>query len=457
MSLVFAVVLAAVLFGTGLFLDLRFAAEMDHGIDQNLRSRAGDVIALVRQADSGLRQAGPTGLNNRTQGFAQVLDPRGRIFDASPLAGTTAALKPADLPRIRPTGRFLERTSVAGLPGDVRLFAIPVRAQGQNLIVVVGRSLDERDAALRDLEALLLIGGAGALVLSALAGYLAIAGALRPIELMRRRAEQITAAEPGPRLPLPPTGDEVARLGGTLNLMLERLEGALRHERTFVMDASHELRTPLAILKMEFDLALRGPRTQETLESTIRSAAEETERLTRLADGLLVIARGEQGELQLAKSRQSSSELLKRVRDRFAKRAHESSQTILVSGANDVSFDADGPRIEQALGNLIENALTYSSGDITLWVAGGSGSFELHVSDQGPGFAPGFLPEAFRRFAREDNSRSSNGTGLGLSIVAAIAAAHSGTAQAANRPGGADVWLTLPVRTERSSGSQPSS
>jgi signal transduction histidine kinase len=443
-SLAFAAVLAVVLAGTGLFLDLRFAAEMNRAIDQSLRSRAGDVIALVRQADSGLRTAGHSGLNTDAAGFAQVLKLDGAIFDSSPQTSRQAVLSPRELATAGPGGVFFDRSAVANLAGPVRILAVLTRAQGSALVVAVGATLTERDRALGSLRALLLTGGAGALVLCALAGYLAIAGALRPIELMRRRAEEISAAEPGPRLPVARGDDEVARLGGTLNSMLDRLESALRHERTFVIDASHELRGPLAILKAELELAQRDASTREGLELTIRSAAEETDRLAQLAEDLLVIARGEQGQLSVNASRVDTGQLLRAVRDRFATRA--GGRGIRVSSVGPDHLRADPARIEQALGNLVENALRYGDGDITLSAGVRNGRIELHVGDDGPGFAPEFLPGAFRRFARADSGRSTDGAGLGLAIVATIAASHGGSAHAANRPaGGADVWISLPA------------
>jgi signal transduction histidine kinase len=444
-SLAFALVLAAVLAGTGVFLDLRFAAEMNHAIDQSLRARGGDVSVLVGQADSGLRQARPGGLNTGVRDFAQVLDTSGKIFDSTPQTGRHAVLSAAALPRSSARGLFIDRASVAGLVGPVRMLAVPVRAQGRSLVVVVGTTLSDRNRALGNLRTLLLIGGAGALMLSALAGFLAIGRALRPIELMRRRAEEIGAAEPGSRLPVPPSGDEVARLGGTLNSMLDRLEDALLRERTFVIDASHELRGPLAVLKTELELALRAPGDREALGQAIRSAAEETDRLAQLAEDLLVIARGEQGHLPVSRSRLDTRELLRGVRERFGKRARSLGRTIVVSAPENSYLHADRPRIEQALGNMIENALRYGDGDITLWASASDANIELHVSDGGSGFDPEFLPHAFRRFARADASRSTEGTGLGLAIVAVIAAAHEGTAHVANRLRGADVWISLPA------------
>src|SRR5206468_3337720 len=153
-------------------------------------------------------------------------------------------------------------------------------------------------------------GGPLALLLSSLAGWGLATAALRPVESMRREAEAVSAAEPGRRLTLPPARDEVARLGATLNGMLGRLEAALARERRFVSDASHELRTPLAALRTELELALRRERKPEELIDALRSAADETDRLSRLAEDLLVLARADGGRLPVRPERLSARELL---------------------------------------------------------------------------------------------------------------------------------------------------
>ena len=153
-----------------------------------------------------------------------------------------------------------------------------------------------------------------ALLLASLAGYGVASSALRPVEAMRRRAAEISASEPGRRLPVPRSRDEVERLGETLNEMLARLEGAIERERTFVSDASHELRTPLAILKAELELAMRSARSPEELEAAIRSAAEETDRLAQLADDLLVVARAEEGRLPVRLTKIGSRRAARRRR-----------------------------------------------------------------------------------------------------------------------------------------------
>lgn len=445
----FAVALAIVLVGTGLFLYLRFRSGFDYALDQGLRSRAGDVTALVTQANTGLAQGGKNTLTAKGEAFAQVLEPNGAIFDSTPLIKRVAILNPQEVRRARAGSIFIERGPIGRINERSRLFATPVHAQGQQLVVVVGVSLGERANALGQLGGLLIPGGLGALLLVSIAGYVAVAAALRPIEMMRRQAGEISASDPGRRLPVPPAADEVSRLGTTLNAMLIRLEEAFARESQFVSDASHELRTPLGIVKTELELALRGSYSREELEAAIRSAAEENDRVIQLAEDLLVIARADQGRLAVRPVELDLIDELGRVTKRFERRAAQEGRPLIVEVPPGCRVSADPQRLEQALANLIDNALRYGSGPITLTAIDTRNAVELHVADAGPGFSDGFLADAFERFTREDHARTRGGAGLGLSIVRAIAVSHHGQAHAANRdPGGADVWITLPNRPD---------
>jgi signal transduction histidine kinase len=306
----------------------------------------------------------------------------------------------------------------------------------------------DRTESLADLLQLLLVAGPVALLLASLAAYGVAAAALRPVEAMRARAAQVSTAEPDQRLPVPPTDDEIARLGVTLNAMLGRLGEALAHERQFVADASHELRSPLAILKTELDLALSQGRSPTELRAALTSAAEETDRLIQLAEDLLTIAQTDQGELPIRLAPTDIGEVLNGVARRFSRRAEDGGRALEVSVEPGLEAATDRLRIDQALGNLLDNALRYGSGPVGLAAVGRDGSVELHVLDRGPGFAEGFLGRAFERFSRTDASQRDGGSGLGLSIVDSIARAHRGEAHVANREGGgADVWLTLPSTT----------
>jgi two-component system OmpR family sensor kinase len=438
LTLAFALAMAVVLSATGLFLYLRLGAELDGATDRSLRSRTDDVVTLLRQPGAGNR-LGQLG------GVAQVLRASDdAVLHSTPQLSDRPLLNPAEVARARNEPIALIRSSVPGSDDPAKLLAGPVDVSGERLVVVVGASLEGREEALEGLLTQLFIGGPVALVLSSLVAYGLAAAALRPVESMRREAEAVSAAEPGRRLPLPAARDEVARLGETLNRMLGRLETALARERRFVSDASHELRTPLAALRAELELALRRARSPEELEEAIRSAAEETERLSQLAEDLLVLARSDGGHLPVRPERLAAVELLSDVRERYARRAADAARPLEIQTDDHLELLADRLRAEQALGNLVENALRHGQGRIVLRASRDEDRVELHVQDEGPGFPPAFLEHAFEPFSSGDEARSAAGAGLGLAIVDVIARAHGGRARAANVDGGADVWLELP-------------
>jgi signal transduction histidine kinase len=441
LTLVFSGIMAIVLAATGAVLYLRFAADFDSTIDGSLRSRAADVAALVKEADSGLSE----GRLSNQESFAEVLDGRARVLDSTPLLKGRALLSRSELRRAQQGPVFFDHQAGAGLRDESRLYAVPVDARGRRLVAVVGSSIAARTESLSDLRQLLFIGGPIALALASLAAYWVAAAALRPVEAMRARAAGISSAGPGLRLPVPPSKDEVARLGETLNAMLERLAEASEHERAFVADASHELRTPLAILKTELELALQGGRSPEELHAALASAAEETDRLTQLAEDLLTIAQTDRGELPIRPERAPVAEIMGDVASRFSRRAEDAGRPLDIEMEPDLRLEADRLRLDQALGNMLDNALRYGSGPVSLTARARDGLIELHVLDRGPGLPEEFRERAFERFSRASASRNDGGSGLGLAIVEAIAHAHGGEAHLANRPGGgADVWITLP-------------
>jgi two-component system, OmpR family, sensor kinase len=302
------------------------------------------------------------------------------------------------------------------------------------------------DDALDNLSTLLLIGGPAALLLASLAGYMAAGSALRPVEAMRCRAAAISARRPDERLPVPVADDELRRLGLTLNEMLARIEATLERERRFVDDASHELRTPLALHKAELELALRHGSGEEELRAAIASGLEEVDRLARLAEDLLVVARSGEGGLEIAKEPVRAGELLAAVAKRFDARVAEAGRTVSVAAVGTLRVSGDRHRLEQALTGMVDNAFRHGEGEVRLWASADGKTVELHVGDRGAGFPPELLPHAFERFSRADAARGRGGGGLGLAIVEAIALAHGGWAGAVNDPaGGADVWIEIPA------------
>ena len=435
----FALAMAVVFAVAGLLLYQHLQSSLDRTLDQSLRARATDVAALVSQADHGLSES-PV-LANEGRGFAQILDRRGRVFDQTPGLRRSPLLSPQVLARARQSPVFVQRAPLDG--ESARLFANPVNAQGRRLIVVVGASLETRDDALVTLRNELVVGGPAALLLASLLGYLVAGAALRPVERMRARAAEISANRLDERLPVVRSRDEVSRLGETLNAMLARLEASLERERSFVADASHELRTPLAHLRAEVELALERPRERAELEDALRTVAGETDRLSQLAADLLLLARADEGGLPLRLDEVVAREVMNGVAIRYARRAADAGRAIEVGG--DVTVHVDRLRIEQALGNLIDNALRHGAGTISVSARAEEDLVVLEVRDEGGGFPEGFERRAFERFSRGEESRTSPGAGLGLAIVAAVSEAHGGTATIGH---GASVSISLPGRQD---------
>jgi two-component system, OmpR family, sensor kinase len=446
LTLISAALMALVLAVSGVFLYLRLRADLLEAVDSGLESQAAALLPNVLRPDGSLGVGG--GLIDPGDAFAQVLGTGAVVLQSSPGLRSAPLLTDAEVAGLRGP-RFLER-DVQTVDEEVegRLLAVPV-AGGR--VLVVGASLDDQHEALARLAALMAVGGPLVLILAGGVGWVVAGAAFRPVERMRIEAAAISASEPGRRLPPTGTGDEVARLGETLNEMLDRLEQALQRERRFVDEASHELRTPLANLRIELDLALRRARSSEELEAALRSATVETERLARLAEDLLVLARADRGRVPVRREEVDLAELIGGEVDAFAARAGQAGVVIEACVPTGLRSSLDPLRMRQAVGNLLDNAVrsTPPQGTVTVEVGHADGFLSLEVRDTGEGFPAAFLRSAFEPFAGPNAPRSGPdrdaGSGLGLAIVRAVAEAHGGTVEAANRPeGGAVVRLRIP-------------
>jgi signal transduction histidine kinase len=433
----FAVSMGALLVALGAFVYFRVDDALRSSVDDALRAQAAEALSHPEDGsllDADARQSGMV---------VQVVGADGRIVRSDP-ASLRALLPPDSLDAAR-RGEVLTTISLG--PGEHsrwRALAVPDREQ----VLVVARPLRQTEETLGHVFRGLIVAGPVGLLLATLGGYLLAAAALRPVESMRRRASAISATTPGTRLPVPPSRDEIRDLALTLNEMLARLEAALEHERRFVADASHELRTPLALLKAELELALRRPRSADELRAAVGSAAEETDRLALLADDLLLIARSDQDALGLRIEQVDLADLARTAADQFAERAASERRSIAVDVPPGTGVQADRLRLEQALRNLVDNALGYGEGTVTITARTAGGATELHVLDEGRGFPPDVAARAFERFSRGEDARARGGSGLGLAIVETVAHAHGGTAGIARNGAspGADVWISLPAR-----------
>lgn len=434
LTLVSAGMMLVVLAVAAAALLIAFRAELARTVDEGLRSRASSMLADP--------MASVAAVSGDEEAFAQYVDQDGTIVTSPGLRGS---LLPAATLGELDDATFLDRTVLTSSETvPARLLAVPA-AEGS--VLVVGVDVEDQREAVARLAAVVAVGGPVLLLATTAVGWILAGAALRPVERLRSEAAAISVSEPARRLPEPGTGDELERLTGTLNGMLDRLHASLERERRFVDEASHELRTPLGILQAEVELALKEPRSREQLETSWRSIAQETERLRRLTLDLLVLARSDRGRLPVHRAEVDVSEIVDRVAAAFADRAASQGITLRTSGT-DARARVDEDRLRQALENLVDNAIRHTGRGGAIEVRSGrrDGSLRVGVTDTGSGFPPDLLDRAFEPFARADDDRDGDGAGLGLAIVRAVALAHGGTVTIRNRPeGGASVFLDLPA------------
>ena len=347
---------------------------------------------------------------------------------------------------------------------DVRVAArvepMPLQVLAQCLpdgqVLAVGVSVEPQVEARERLLALLAVAAPILLAMVAITVGRAVHAALAPVDALTRQAAQITAGpDTSRRLPPVPGGDEIARLARTLDQMLSRLAVAFARERAFIDDASHELRTPIAVLRGEIELALSDPHDTEGVEQSLRAALFEAERLSRLAEDLLTLARFGTDTGQPPGRVTDLHELLTETARRMAR---VGTLALTVDSPRSLSARIEPARLEQILTNLITNAEAAGASTAHLVARAVEPASRvlddlvhevvLSVQDDGPGFPPDFLPTAFERFSRADVARTrTTGAGLGLALVHALVAEAGGLVSADNRSrlGGAAVWVRLPA------------
>ena len=268
-------------------------------------------------------------------------------------------------------------------------------------------------------------------LLLATATWLVTGAALRPIEELRRGAQEITgtAIARGRTLPVPVARDEVHSLAVTLNDMLARLEAAQRRQRALVSDAAHELRSPIASIRAQLEVAIDHPEAAEW-QQTAAGVLADTLRLARLAEDLLALARLDE---QAARPRRGRPVDVAALAEEVCARYPEArvSVTAPTSGPGMVLGDPGG--LDRMLVNLVDNAVRYARSRVSVTAAADGPWVLLSVCDDGPGIPDEDAERVFDRFTRLDDARSrdpatDDGSGLGLAIVRATATAHGGTA-----------------------------
>lgn len=431
----FASAMLLMLFAAALFVYLRLRGDLDDRVNASLRARAEAAVVAVA---AGTHIEG-VALEDPEETFVQLLGPAGQVLEtAGRVRG--AALTPEQVLRATTDDLVVQRR-LPGVDGEARILGRGSGARRGQSLVVIGQSLNDRNDALSGVIDSFVIGSAAALFLASSIGYALATVGLSPVEAMRRRAREVSLHANDQGLPLPAARDELRRLGETLNEMLERLRDSFERERRFVDDASHELRTPIAIIKTELEGALRQRGYGIDVRDALVAAANECDRLARLADDLLVLARAVDGRLPVRPEQLPARDVLATVVDQFVERAALDGRHIRLDVEPGVRVNADRQRLRQVVTNLLDNAIRHGEGDIAVLVRDDDG-VAIEVCDRGAGFTQSFAEHAFERFTRADLARTRPGSGLGLAIVRTIVEAHRGRATIVpGAPGRVQVWF----------------
>jgi heavy metal sensor kinase len=377
--------------------------------------------------------------------FCVVYDDHGQVLVKTP--ELAAASVPPAPKQGSPVLRFDEQT----LPviGHQRTLTVRLPLQRAELTVLHLAPLADVDHELKELLVVLGTAVPVTLGLSGALGYLLARKALKPVEQLHRQAAQITAERLDRRLPVPNADDELGRLAQTINAMVARLERSFNEIRRFTADASHELRTPLTAIRAEAEVALGKALSLADHQNLLGSILEECERLTRLTDQLLDLAREDVSAPQQSPEPLDLDALLDGVVDTMRPLAEARGGTLRHERHGALWIHGDETRLRHVFYNLLDNAIKYTpnGGVVEVRLERRDGRAIVVVRDTGIGIPAEHLPRVFDRFYRVDKarSRSQGGTGLGLSIAQSIVAAHGGQIEIASAPGqGTTCTVTLP-------------
>ena len=426
----------------GVYLYVSVSSSITQTLKNSLQSRADRVIDQIAQ---GIIERAPINRKPRIssdQEFVQIIAKGGRLEYSTTTAGTKSVigLKQQNLASNGP---------IYVSSGDLIYLAATGLSAGE--VVAIGSSLDLLTDSQHHILRIVAIGTPLIVIIAALGAFKLADFALRPVERMRKDAQALVEGSLRGRLGVPPTDDELSHLAVTLNCFLDFFEESLSNQRAFIASASHELRTPLSVISGEIELAMKFASTYRELKTAISSVSTRVRTLIELSNGLLELASGDQGTLDLIMEKVNLDEVLLEVIDTYRDRAKEAGVVFYFDEDPNIYLMADRGRVFQAIGNIVDNSLRYSTkGDvISIRTRRQQRVTEIAIFDQGPGFDVGFIPRALLRFTRGEISlqRRSGGAGLGLSIVAMIVDAHNGSVAVANRDSepGAVVTIELPL------------
>jgi len=364
--------------------------------------------------------------------IVQIFDAKGNNIASSKNIPNIAVLSKEDLNYVLKGNGHFDNFNVE-LPAKkilaLRRLTIPVIENGKVVYIVqVASPLTQIFAVLNRLRFTLFLLLPVAIFLTGVVGLLLAEFTLRPLRKIIKTVRQITAENLKLRVDLPDTKDEIKKLADTFNDMLEKLDKSFSLQQQFIHDVSHELRTPLTILKGELEVTLKKVRSQKEYESILFSSLEELNKINRIIENLLMLARFDNREVNFEIKPLNLNQLIQNILDDIKILSNQKDIQMNFSPAETIILEADENQLRRAILNILDNAIKYTpkNGKIFVNLEKDNNTTKIKISDTGIGIAKENLPFIFDRFYRVDKSRNSNGFGLGLSIAKSIIEAHRG-------------------------------
>lgn len=336
-----------------------------------------------------------------------------------------------------------------GHPSELRVLTTPVIEHKRvAYIVQVASPLSAINSELTNLSAILLLLVPLTVLVTGIAGSLLVRVTLNPVDDMVRAIREIKADSLKLRIAVPDTNDEIRRLGETFNEMLGRLEKSFSSQQQFIQDISHELKTPLTVLRGELEVTLKKNRSVEEYAQILRSNLEEIDKIRRIVENLLILARLDTKGMAAEDKPVDLSQMLSTIVDHLKVLADQKQIILNTVAPPGVFLSGQDAQLRRLFVNLLDNAIKYTPprGKVVVSLKKDNGLAIAEVSDTGHGIPQSELPFIFDRFYRVDKARSSEGFGLGLSIAKSIALAHKGDIKVRSHEGlGTTFTVFLPL------------
>lgn len=383
--------------------------------------------------------------------FMQLLSADNQVLFSSVHTPPADDLSPMHRGKVRPipSGGYSWQDHVVDLPNAPRY------------TLRVGSNLERARHRVRRVSQLMLAVGAVLSLLAPMGGYWLANRATIPLQQIIQTAERLRPAQMQERLPNRGSQDELDRLSGTINALLDRIADYLGRHREFVANAAHELRSPLTAIQSSVDVALNSERSAAEYQELLHNVREECSGLSKLVNQLLLLAESDGETHNSVRQPVDLDYLVQKAADMFRGIAEEQGIALNVSPPRSALVLGDASRVRQVINNLLENALKFTPPggrvQVSVTTDAAVGQVRCTVADNGPGIAPADLPHVFERFFQGNKSRTrqsqSRGAGLGLSICQAIVAAHSGKIEVESLPGaGTTFTVSLPLQRGNAGG-----